>query len=196
METKFEYQVSPELAEKIAIEQFDVLLRIRGVKLRYLPIGMGFLLALFLLLTPGAINLSQSRYPFAPNYFQMGHFAFTEDFLSVPIGFVFGFGIGFLLNLFVRSRILAMARSAYAKMGPARTVSWNSESITFQSPVYETKVHWQMIDRIEVGCLGVYGLSGRRALFAIPRDAFPPNATIEELTRAWQPHRTQPSIKA
>jgi hypothetical protein len=49
-----------------------------------------------------------------------------------------------------------------------------------------------MIDRIEIKYLGVYALSGKRALFAIPKDAFPPNATTEELTRAWQTRRMQP----
>ena len=184
METKFEYQVSPELAEKIAIEQFEILLPTRWFKLRYMPLGMGFSLALILLLTPDLLSFSGRFYPF--RFLPLGGYVFTNDFLFVPFGFVFGFGFGFLINLFIRSRLLAMARSAYGKMGPARTVSWNSESITFQSPVYETKVHWQMIDRIETGFLGVYGLSGRRALFAIPKDAFRPNATMKDLIKAWQ----------
>jgi hypothetical protein len=150
---------------------------------------MGFLLALFVTLTPDIINfISSYGFRFLP----LGGYVFSNDFLFLPIGFVFGFGFGFLINLFVHSRILAMARSAYQKMGPTRTVLWNSESLTFQSPVYEIKVHWQMIDRIEAGSLSVYGVSGRRALFAIPRDAFPPNATAEELTQAWRSRRMQP----
>ena len=177
------------LAEKIAIEQFEILLRMGWVKLKYLPPGMGFLLALFLLLLQGTINISRGPYYFP--YSQIGPYAFTEDFLIAPIGFVFGFGFGFLVNLFILSRILGAARSAYKKMGPTRTISWNAESLTFQSPVYEVKIHWEMIDRIQVGYLGVYGVSGRKALFAIPKEAFPATATTEELTQAWRSRRMQ-----
>jgi len=196
LETKFEYQVSPELAEKIAIEQFEVLLRMRWIKLKFLPLVMSCLFALLFFCLSVIINLNYSDYTYGPpgSYFRIGGtaYAFNESSVFIPIGFALGFGFGVLINSFIRWRILATARSAYAKMGPTRIVSWNHESITFRSPVYETKVHWEMIDRIEVGYFGVYGLSGRRAFFAIPKDAFPPNATTEELTRTWQNHRMQP----
>jgi hypothetical protein len=188
LETKFEYQVSPDLAEAIAIEQFEVLLRLRRIRLRYLPLGMGCFLALLFLFLSSALNLGGASYAISRNFVKMGgsYFPFTEGLLSEPVGFVLGIGIGWLINHFVRSRLRAMAQAAYKKMGTERTVSWNPESLTFQSPVYKIKVHWEMIDRIEVGSAGVYGFSGRRAFFAIPKDAFPPNTTTDDLTRAWQ----------
>ena len=194
LETKFEYQVSPELAEKIAMEQFDVLLRVRGVKLKYLPLGTGFLLAFFLFLLPELWNFNGRFYP--SSFLPLGGYVFTNDFLAVPFGFILGFGFGFLINYFVRWRILATARSDYKKTGPDRSVSWNSESFMFQSPFYETKVPWQMIDKIKIGFLGVYGLLGRKAFFAIPKEAFPSNATHEGLLKAWQSGKKQPPITA
>lgn len=184
METKFEYQVSPELAEKIAIEQFEILLPARWIKLRYLPLGTGFLLALLLFLLPDLLSFSGRFYP--SRFLPLGGYIFGNDFLSVPLGFIFGFGFGFLINFFVRLKLLAMARAAYRKMGPHRTVSWNPEGITFQSALYETKVRWRMIDNIQVGFLGVYGLFGGKAYFAIPKEAFPPHATPEDLIKVWQ----------
>ena len=178
------------------MEQFDLLVRLPGCKLRYLPLCMGCLFALFIFCTSSAINFAGTPYTYSRGYFNIGgiYYAFTENFLSVPIGFIFGFLTGSVIRGFVRWKIITIARSAYAKMGPARTVSWNSESITLQSPVYETKVHWQMLDRIKIGYLGVYGLSGRRVVFAIPKDAFPAKVTIADLTQAWQSSTRQPLI--
>jgi hypothetical protein len=194
LETKFEYQVSPELAEKIALEQFDLLLRSRGIKLRYLPLGIGCLLALLFFCAPLALNLGRPSYNISGSYFKMGgtYYAFSENFLFVPIGFVAGITFGLLMNYFLRSRILSMARSAYQKMGPSRIVSWNSESILFQSPAYETKIRWQMIDRIEIGGLGIYGFFDHKAFFVIPLDAFPPNVIPQDLVKTWQSCRRQP----
>jgi ABC-type antimicrobial peptide transport system permease subunit len=197
LETKFEYQVSPELAEAIAIEQLEMLFPKRLIKLRYLPMIFGFLFALASFLLPSLVSIIVNflRGP-STRYMQVGGYAFTESFLFVPIGFVLGFAFGLLFSKFLQAAILAAARSAYGKMGPARTISWNAETITFHSLDYEVKVRWRMIDRIDVGYVGVYGFSGRRALFAIPKDAFPANVTTEELTRAWQSHRVPPAIKA
>jgi hypothetical protein len=194
LETKFEYQVSPELAEKIAIEQFEILLPTGWIKLRYLPLGMGFLLALLMFLVPDLLRFSGGSYP--SRFLPLGGYVFSNDFLSVPLGFIFGFGFGFLISFFVRLKLLAMARAAYKKMGPERTVSWNSESITFQSQGYETKVRWRMIDKIQVGFLGVYGLCGRKAFFAIPKETFPSDATPEDLIKAWQTGKSPTPITA
>jgi hypothetical protein len=197
LETKFEYQVSPEVAEAIAIEQFEILFPKRLIKLRYLPLIIGFLFALAAFLLPDLVSIVENffRGP-STRYMQFGTYAFTESFLFVPIGFVLGFAFGLLFSKFLRTMILAAARSAYRKMGPARTISWNAETITFQSLDYEIKVRWQMIDRIEVGYVGVYGISGRRTLFAIPKDAFPPNVGFEQLIRVWEARTMQPEIKA
>jgi hypothetical protein len=194
LETQFKYQVSPELAEKIAVEQFDILSRVGGIKLRYFPVGTGFLLALFFFLVPDLWIFGGTfyRYRFLP----VGGYVFATDFLSVPLGFIFGFGFGFLIGYFVRWRILVMARSEYKKTGPDRSVSWNSESFTFQSPFYETKVPWKMIDKIKIGFLGVYGFLGRKAFFAIPKEAFPSNATPEDLLKAWQTGKSRTPITA
>lgn len=197
METKFEYQVSPELAEKIALEQFDVLLRLRGVKLRYLPLALGFLFAMLLLCTVGATNTDRTFLRASGSFhFWWLDYVFAETFLWGPIGFLVGFVTGFVIQSFLRWRIVATARSVYEKMGPNRTVSWNSESITFQSPFYETKVHWRMIEGVKTGSVGVYGVSGRRAYFAIPGDAFPSNVTPVDLIQAWQSGKQQHPITA
>lgn len=191
--------VSPELAQKIAIEQFEVLLRLRRVRLRLIPLGLGVLAALLFFLTSAILHeITGPNYGFSPRPFRYGgiYYAFTESFIFVPVGFILGFAIGFFIVRFARLMILALARNAYKKMGPSRTVSWNSESITFQCPDYEIKVRWRMIDRIEVASLGVYGLCDRKAFFAIPREVFPPNATIEDLTTAWQNSRSQPLTTA
>ncbi len=198
METKFEYHVSPELAEEMAIEQYEVLLRLRRVKLRYVPFGMACFFALLLPCMSSVLRLNGIHLNPSGTYFKIGglYYAFTEGFLIMPIGFVFGLVTGLFFNNFLRSRLRAMARSAYKRMGTQRTVSWNPEGLTFQSPVYETKVGWQMIDRIEIGAVGVYGVSGKTAFFAIPRDAFPKHATIEDLIHAWKSYTRQPPMNA
>ncbi|HWC59294.1 MAG TPA: YcxB family protein [Verrucomicrobiae bacterium] len=183
METKFEYQVSAEQAEKIALDQFSILLRLRGIKLIYFPILLAILISwMGASVTTGAIKINGVDHPQ------------IVRIIGGVMGFAFGLGIGFLFLLSVRWTLRATARNAYNKMGSARTMSWNSDGIHFKSAALESKIGWRMIDKIEVGKAGVYGIMSKRPLFAIPKTVFPAGATVDDFIKAWQNGVRQPPI--
>jgi hypothetical protein len=182
METKFEYQVSAELAEKIAIEQYSLVLRLRGIKLVYIPILMGIVFSLLGSSAVGTIKIGGADY------------TLTTRMIGAALGFAFGLGIGLLIKTSLRRKIRAAVRAAYDRMGSTRLVFWDSESIHFKSTAMESKIGWRMIDRIEVGEVGVYGILGKRALFAIPRISLPSRATTDDLIKTWQNSTRQPPV--
>ena len=102
MEAKFEYQVSQELAEQIAIERLHLLLRSRGLILKYPQLWIGILL--------GMIGAAAS-----PISLRIGGIEciWTEMILSAAIGFALGFGVSLRILRATRSLCLANARDAH-----------------------------------------------------------------------------------
>jgi hypothetical protein len=182
VEAKFEYQVSAEQAEEIALEQSRLILRLRGVRLTYFSFLLAIIFSLIGTSSLGTITLNGTDY------------TLTGRIIGAAIGFAFGFGIGLLIPISLKRKIRTTARTAYNRMGSMRTLSWNAEAIHFKSAVLESKVSWRMIDKIETADLGVYGVMGKRPLFAIPKAAFPPGASVDELIKAWQNGLRQPPV--
>ena len=184
MDTKFEYQVSAEQAEEIVLDQFDIILRLRGIKLIYFPILMAILLSLV-----GASVLAQGTFKInGTNY------TLVASIIGGVIGFAFGLGSGFRVRPVVQKNLRATARTAHSRMGSSREVSWNFEGLHIKSAFWESKIGWGMIDKIEVGAVGVYLIMSKSPLFAIPKTVFPPGATVDDLIKAWQNGIRQPPV--
>lgn len=178
METKFEYQVSLELTEKIALEQLELILRSRGFVLKYPQLWIGILIAIIM----GAASFSSLRIN-GINY---------DLVVNAAIGFAIGFVVGLLVRRGLRSGFLAKARDAHKKMGPHRGVSWDSEGVTIDSSAFETKMGWWTIEKIQIEKVGVYGYCLGRIFFVIPKAAFPADATAENFVHTWQTQIKQP----
>jgi hypothetical protein len=179
LENKIEYQVSPEVAEKLALEQLVLHLRSRHLKPWYIPLAVGLLLACLGEIGHTRLGTEGTDY-------------FAARAVQAVVSFAIGCGFGYFALYFVRSRLSGIARDKYNKMGAARKVSWTPEDITILTPVTETKIQWRMMEGITEGKLGIYGISGRQAVFSIPKAALPPGPGGEDLVQTWRGYVRQP----
>jgi len=173
------------MAENLAIEQ--AILRspkLRGMKWK-VPLLLGILFAvIFTVSFNPTIEFSSNS-----NAAQTFDFPWLAG-IGAVLGFCFGFGIGCLRQNSWRSKILSgvrqQTRTLHWKMGVQRTFSWNTGSLTVSSAMLQTQIDWRLIDKLENGKIGIYGLSGEQIIFAFPKEALPPNLTAEELIKSWQ----------
>lgn len=182
MESKIEYQLSPELAEKLAIERLALSLRSRGWKSWHCPVFMGIIFAIFFVCSGGCTN----------SEIHGEHYSVARRMFGATISFAIGYGIGFLVLFSLRSKIMKRARADYKKWGARRSISWNSEDFTISSPDFQTKIRWQMIDEITSGEIGIYLMSGSKSVFVIPKKALPADLAVEDLIKAWRDCATRP----
>ena len=162
-EGKIEYQLSPEMAEELAIEQKKISSPNSTLRQLFVPIFLGVIFAFLFARSNDS----------SPNF---------KGVLTV-IGFCFGFAIG-LARLIQKSSIVKQrARSSQQRIGASRTINWDNESITFSTSVYQTRMKWQLIDKIISGKIGIRLISNKEIIFSIPKSALP--QTAEELIKAW-----------
>jgi hypothetical protein len=180
-EGKIEYQLTPELADQLLSETAD--LRSVGVikhKWRS-PIIVGLMLSIFLFwqnyplsgkLTIGDLNLSMAYNIFA-----------------TLMLIILGFGVGFGYVLYFRKRVRALAREK-ARMQiigseTFRKVFWDDSGLTMASTSWETKVKWQIVDKIVQEKIGIHIYAFGKILFSVPKSVLPVNIPSDELIRSW-----------
>ena len=187
METKIEYQLTPELANQLILEETD--LRIAGViKHKWKsPILIGSVLAFFLFF---------QNYPFSGSL-KIGDMDFSVglNILLALLIIVLGFGLGFGGVLFFRKRVRARAceeaRKRLAGSDAFRKIYWDDSTVAMATTVWETKVKWQIVEQIIQEKVGIHIYTYGRVLFSIPKSVLPVNLPPDELIRSWNSFRTQ-----
>ncbi len=181
METKIEYQLTPELASQLITEAADLQIT-GGIKHKWKsPILFGSLFALLLF---------WHNYPFA-GVLKVGDADFSiatkflEAVLVIAVGFGFGFGGVLFFRKNVRAGAIEEARKHVTKSETFRKVYWDDSTLALASQISETKVKWQIIDKVVQGKCGVYVFSDNVILFSIPKAVLPINLPSEELIRSW-----------
>jgi YcxB-like protein len=160
---KIEYQLSPEMAEKLAIEQIKISSPNSNLRQLFVAIFLGIIFAFFFV----------GSNDYSPNF---------KGVLTLIV-FCFGFAIGLARLIQKSSTIKQRARSSQQRIGASRTINWDNESITFSSSVYQTRMKWQLIDKIISRKNGIHLISNKEIIFSIPKSALPQPA--EELIKAW-----------
>jgi hypothetical protein len=165
-EEKIEYQLSPEMAEELAIEQKKISSPNSNLRQWFVPIFLGMIFAF----------LFAESNDYAPNF---------KGVLTV-IGFCLGFGCGLASIIESKKRTKKSARAMQQKGGATRMISWDSETLTIQSAISESKVKWQAIDKIKNGRVGMYLFVGGKIYFGLHKRGLPQNVSAEELIKAWR----------
>ena len=166
METKIEYQLTPEMAEELAIEQIDI----RFPNLKYMQWFVPILLGMFF-----AFLFAESN-DYSPNF---------KGVLTV-IGFCLGFGCGWASIIESKKRIKKSARAIHQKGGATRMISWDGETLMIQSAISESKIKWQAIDKIKNGKVGVHLFVGGKIYFGLHKRGLPQDVSAEESIKAWR----------
>jgi hypothetical protein len=165
-EDKIEYQLSPEMAEELAIEQVKINLPNSNLWQWFVPIFLGMIFAF----------LFARSNDYSPN---------LKGILTV-IGFCLGFGCGWASIIESKKRIKKNARAMHQKVGATRMISWDSETLMIQSAILESKIKWQAIDKIKNGRVGIYLFVGGKIYFGLHKRGLPKNVSAEELIKAWR----------
>jgi hypothetical protein len=181
VEATFEYQVSLELAEQIAMERLHLILRSWRFFPKFPQLWIGILMAVIGAATP-FVSIGVNR----------GDYELAERILGAALGFALGFGFSLLIRRAIRIAYLTNARDTYKKLGSPRAVSWNSDAVTLKTSAWDSKIGWWTIEKIQIEKVGVYGFFLGRIFFVIPKSAFPANATAENFVQTWQTQIKQP----
>jgi hypothetical protein len=186
LETKFEYQLPLELAEKLAIEQAAIQIESFRGKHWHLPTIIGVFVSVLFLSGDGKCQIGGNDYP------TIGRT------ITALVGFVLGFGGTWLLLYFIRTnlrvRIKEQNRKAQAKLGTTRLVTWDQEWLKVSMPARKLEYKWQLIDEIKIEPIGIHLLSGGHNIFSIPRAALPSNIDADDLIKNWQKHIARPPV--
>ncbi|HVU09577.1 MAG TPA: hypothetical protein VHG89_13680 [Verrucomicrobiae bacterium] len=166
LEEKIEYQLSPEMAEELAIEQLKISSQNSNLRQWFVPIFLGMIFAF----------LFARSSDYSPNF---------KGVLRVT-GFCLGFGCGWASIIESKKRIRKDARAMQQKGGATRMISWDSEALMIQSAISESKIKWQAIDKIKNGRVGVYLFVGGKIYFGLHKRGLPQNVFAEELIKAWR----------
>jgi hypothetical protein len=175
LETKIEYQLPLELAEKLAMEQAMIQIAAYWKKRWHLPIIFGI--------------------------FGVGIFAdndcsiFIKIILTV-IGFCLGFGVGYLFQNLIRAKIVKRAKkqavASYEKLGASRAVFWDAEWLTISTANWKTQIKWQTFDGLKDELVGVHLLYCEQSIFSIPKTILPPNLAADDLIKIWNGYLAKP----
>jgi uncharacterized integral membrane protein len=178
LETKFEYQLPLELAEKIAIEQSMIQIARLQKKRWYLPILLAIIGAAILGSGDNKCQIGDNDYSTAARV------------VSAIIGFILGFGLGCLFHKLVRSKIVSRAREqarvSHKKLGASRTVSWDAEWINISTAIWKTQIKWMAIDELRNEPIGIHLMYCGQSVFGFPKAALPPTVTADDLIKIWQ----------
>jgi hypothetical protein len=186
LETKIEYQLSPESAETLAIEQALLIASMSPHKLWFekwmLPIIFGFFTAALFALG----NYSSESKTF--------DFSWTNTIAAAVVGFAIGlFYSGFGQTLYYnykRKRSLNLVKKqSYIfckKFGSMRVVFWDPESITVSTEKSQIKTRWQTIDRFVNGEKYIHAFIGNQIFLSVPKTVLPQNLTASELIKIWE----------
>ena len=172
------------MAEKLAVEQ--AMIQVSAIrKNRWaFPIALGILFAL--IFASGC----------APTTMTGTDGSQIVEGIGAVIGFCFGFGGAYLFQSLVRagisSRVRQQARAMQQKLGAARTVSWDAESLVISSPMWRTQINWRVIDELKSGKIGIHLLSGNQVIWGIPKAAISNNISQDELIKTWQSYFSKP----
>jgi uncharacterized membrane protein YeaQ/YmgE (transglycosylase-associated protein family) len=178
LETKFEYQLPLELAEKIASEQSMIQTAGLQKKRWYLPILLGIIGAAILGSGDSKCQIGSNDYSTAARM------------IDAIIGFFLGFGLGCLFHKSVRSKIVSRAREqarvSHKKLGTSRTVSWDAEWINISTAVWKTQIKWLAIDDLRNEPIGIHLMYCGQSIFGFPKVALPTTVTADNLIKIWQ----------
>ena len=186
METKIEYQLSPESAETLALEQAILIASTSPHKWwleRWLlPIVFGFFTAALFALG----NCSSES--------KTIDFSWTNTITAAVVGFAIGlfyswFGQILYYN-YKRKRSLKLVKKQShvfcKKFGSTRVIFWDSESITVSTEKSQIKTRWQTIDRFVNGEKNIHAFIGNQIFLSVPKTALPQNLTANELIKTWE----------
>ncbi|MGB8370412.1 MAG: YcxB family protein [Limisphaerales bacterium] len=186
MNTKIEYQLSPEQAETLAAEQAILMASTHSRKLRaerwMFPIFLGILVATFFALGD---YVSQSK---------KGDFSRANTITAAVVGLAIGLFYGWFAQVLYDSatrkkrlnHIKKQGRIFYEKMGPRREISWDSASVVVSSKNSESKIKWQIIDRFVNRENCIHAFIGSQIAFSLPKAALSQDLTPEELIKVWE----------
>jgi len=178
LETKIEYQLPLELAEKIAIEQSMIRIARFHKKRWYLPILLGIVGAAILGSGDGKCQIGGTDYSTASRV------------VSAIIGFFLGFGLGWFFHKSVRSKIVRRAREqtrvSHKKLGASRAVFWDAEWINISTAIWKTQIKWLAIDELRNEPIGIHLMYCGQSIFGFPKAALPPTFTADDLIKIWQ----------
>jgi len=173
-----EYQLTPALRDKLVLEESEF--RIGKHKWRT-PILFGLLVAVFVLwlnyplqsvLIIGTLNLSTIAKIICASFL-------------MAIGFFIGLFVALNFRKRIRSLTLEAHRKFYEKLGSSRKILWDDAVLTVIYPTWETKIKWQIVDKVVQGKVGVYLFVFDQPHFSIPKESLPSNISADELISAW-----------
>jgi hypothetical protein len=180
-----EYQLPPALCDKLVLEELEF--RIGKHKWR-IPTLFGLLVAVFLfwinhpdVLITGTANLS-----------------IAKNISAFVIEFCIGFVVVLYVRKRVRSQVLESSRKCFEKLGSSRKFMWDNATLTMIYPMLETKIKWQIVEKIVQEKVGIHFFVFDRIQISIPKELLPPNMSADELVSLWSTLRLQtipPAIK-
>ena len=187
MDPKFEYQISHEQAEKLTLEHAttESFVFRRKRTLAFLLSGIFAFLILMNLRIPSSSKYQSERS--GNSLWEIFIGGVVVAAICLPMGFV----SGKLIRMSVREDLSRRIKREVRKRLPGterRTVSWSEEAIAFYSPMWETKLKWQVIVEILVGEIGIHVRGNGQEIFAIPRIVLPPDWPVEALVATWRSH--------
>jgi hypothetical protein len=184
LETKIEYQLSSEMAEKLAVEQAMIQLTAIRKNRWGFPIILGILFAGLFAGGCGSTVIAGKDV------------SQIAEGVGALIGFCCGFGGGYFFQSAVRSnvarRVRQRSRAMQQKLGATKTVSWDAETLVISSPMWQTQINWQVIDELKNGEIGIHLFSGDQVIWGIPKAAIPQSISQDELIKTWQSYFSKP----
>ncbi|MEY4918802.1 MAG: hypothetical protein RL616_2715 [Verrucomicrobiota bacterium] len=173
------------MAEKLAIEQAMMQLKVILQNQRLVPVGIGIFFAYIFFAASSPKSIADSN-----------GFSQVVEGVAALVGFGLGFGVGCLRNSIVRTKILQRVKKQeivmLQRLGVARRISWDADVIISSSPMLKNQIKWHIFDELVNGKVGIYGRVGDQYLFRFPKAALPQNLTAEELLQTWQSYRSKP----
>lgn len=188
-----EYQLTSELAEKLALEEIELHL---GIRQRFrMPILVGLLFAAFFL---------RFNYPFHSTL-KIGNEDFSglakgiSAFVVSAIGFFIGFGVVLFFRSCIRLTALRQARRQLNLGETLRKVSWDNVGLTYAAPSWEYKIKWRIVDKIVEGRFGIFVFVYGNKFFSLPKSILPDDLSVKQLMTLWSAfinqHKQPPVIK-
>ena len=206
MDTKLEYQLTPEQAEQLALEAAEI--RYESLRARWaLPVLLAIFSGILGLSVFAPVLIAICR--IAPVFALQVHIVDSpapephsslsvEDVITVGCIIAFSL-IGFVFGKWRQSTVLnkirKRARETLNERGAARSVTWNENFIAISSPAFETKLQWRLFKRVVMGKSGIHLLSDNRTVaLSIPNAALPSNIKTDDLIKVWQNQTAKPPV--
>ncbi|MGH7991100.1 MAG: hypothetical protein ACREDS_13030, partial [Limisphaerales bacterium] len=171
MENKIEYQLSPELAETLAIEQAVLMASVSSRRLwleRWmLPIIFGLFTAALFALGNYSSESKTSGFSWANTI--------TATAVGFPIGIFYSWFGQMLYYNYKRKKSLNLiknrSRIFNEKFGSKRIVSWDSDLFTVVTEKSRSEIKWQIVDRFVNGENNIHTFVGNQIVLSIPKTA-------------------------